>query len=98
MPAARTYEYASELVWARKPMATRSVRIRLGNDHNVVSFHYSHDEGRSWTRHDTRMEVSGLHHNVFGEFLSLKLGVYAAGNGTVRLRDFRYRAVPGQPA
>jgi xylan 1,4-beta-xylosidase len=39
------------------------------------------------------MEVSGIHHNVFGGFLSLKLGVYAAGAGTVRLRDFRYRAL-----
>jgi xylan 1,4-beta-xylosidase len=37
--------------------------------------------------------VSGIHHNVFGGFLSLKVGVYAAGGGTVRLRDFRYRAL-----
>jgi len=37
--------------------------------------------------------VSGIHHNVFGGFLSLKVGVYAAGSGTVRLRDFRYRAL-----
>jgi xylan 1,4-beta-xylosidase len=39
------------------------------------------------------MEVSGIHHNVFGGFLSLKVGVYAAGAGTVRLRDFRYHAL-----
>jgi xylan 1,4-beta-xylosidase len=39
------------------------------------------------------MEVSGLHHNVFGGFLSLRLGIYAAGNGEVRLRDFRYSAI-----
>jgi len=43
------------------------------------------------------MEVSGIHHNVFGEFLSLKLGIYAAGEGTVRLIDFRYRAIKGNP-
>jgi xylan 1,4-beta-xylosidase len=36
------------------------------------------------------MEVSGLNHNVFGGFLSLKIAIYAAGRGRVQLRDFRY--------
>jgi xylan 1,4-beta-xylosidase len=39
------------------------------------------------------MEVSGIHHNVFGGFLALKLAIYAAGAGQVRLRDFRFRAL-----
>jgi xylan 1,4-beta-xylosidase len=39
------------------------------------------------------MEVSGLNHNVFGGFLSLKIGIYSVGTGSVRLRDFRYRAL-----
>jgi len=59
----------------------------------VITFHYSHDGGRHWTLHGTRMEVSGIHHNVFGGFLSLKLGVYCAGAGTVRLNDFTFRAL-----
>ena len=46
-----------------------------------------------WIVHDTRMEVSGWHHNVFGGFLSLKPAIYAAGSGTVTLRDFGYRAL-----
>jgi len=37
--------------------------------------------------------VSGMHHNVLGGFLSLKLGLYSAGGGAVRLRDFDYRAI-----
>ncbi len=42
------------------------------------------------------MEVSGIHHNVFGGFLSLKVGVYCAGTGAVTLAEFRYRALePG---
>jgi len=65
----------------------------MTNNAHVVTFEYSHDEGRNWTVHGTRMEVSGMHHNVFGGFLSLRAGLYAVGKGAVRLRDFRYRAV-----
>ena len=59
-----------------------------------MTFHYAYDDGRTWKRHGTRMEVSGLHHNVFGGFLSLRVGLYAAGAGEARLTDFRYRANP----
>jgi xylan 1,4-beta-xylosidase len=89
----KTYQYAEEQTWARRPQAVSSVRVRVTNDANVVTFRYSLDGGTTWTLHGTRMEVSGIHHNVFGGFLSLKVGVYAAGTGTVRLRDFRYRAL-----
>ncbi|WP_369916127.1 family 43 glycosylhydrolase [Xanthomonas sp. NCPPB 3005] len=89
----RTYQYAEELRWARLPNAARTLRLRVSNDRNVITFHTSRDDGRSWALHPTRMEVSGLHHNVFGGFLSLKLGIYSAGRGQVRLCDFRYRAL-----
>jgi xylan 1,4-beta-xylosidase len=39
------------------------------------------------------MEVSGMHHNVIGGFLILKVGLYGTVTGAVRLRDFRYRAI-----
>lgn len=93
----KTFEYAQELAWARIPRDNRRVRVRLRNDHNVVSYAYSHDDGRSWQQHTIRMEVSGLHHNVFGDFLSLRPGIYSAGQGTALLRDFRYRAIAGNP-
>jgi len=89
----KTFEYAEEQPWMRRARATSSVRVRLSNDENVVTFRYSHDGGRTWTLHGLRMEVAGIHHNVFGGFLSLKIGVYCAGSGAVRLRDFRYRAM-----
>jgi len=92
--AVRIFEYAEELAWARVPQVARSLRFRLTNHEHVVSWYYSADEGLSWTRHDTRMEVSGMHHNTFGGFLSLRIGIYAAGTGAVRLRDFRYRGNP----
>jgi xylan 1,4-beta-xylosidase len=91
--AIRTYQYAEELVWARASRPAGPVRVRIGNDENVVTFHYSFDGGRTWRLHGTRMEVSGLHHNVFGGFLSLKVGLFAAGTGQAAFRDFRYRAL-----
>ncbi|HEX7757854.1 MAG TPA: family 43 glycosylhydrolase, partial [Caulobacteraceae bacterium] len=96
--ALKTFEYSEELTWARKPHDARIMRLRISNDSNVVTYHYAYDEGRTWRRHDTRMEVSGFHHNVFGGFLSLRVGVYGAGPGDILLRDFTYRALTASSA
>ena len=89
----KTYQYAEELPWARVPRKNRNLRVRMTNNAHVVTFEHSHDDGRTWTLHGTRMEVSGMHHNVFGGFLSLRVGLFAIGKGAARLRDFRYRAL-----
>ncbi len=91
----KTWQYAEEQSWSRSKMTTDSVRIRMTNDNNVITWHYSHDAGKTWVRHPTRMEVSGMHHNVFGGFLSLKVGIYASGQGSIVLKDFSYRAIAG---
>jgi xylan 1,4-beta-xylosidase len=92
--ALKIFEYSEELPWARTTHDARKLRLRVSNIENIITFHYSYDDGRTWIRHGTRMEVSGLHHNVFGGFLSLRIGLYVAGTGEARLRDFRYRANP----
>ena len=89
----RTFAWNEEQTWMSAAMATSRVRIRLTNIDNVITWHSSHDDGKTWVLHGLRMEVSGLHHNVFGGFLSLKIGVYAAGEGSVTLSDFTYRAI-----
>lgn len=89
----KTYQYAEEHPWARQPFKTNNVRVRLTNDHHVITFEYSNDNGRTWKLHPTRMEVSGIHHNVFGGFLSLNVGIFCAGKGKAQLSDFRYRAI-----
>ena len=76
----------------RQEMATQTVRVRVTNHANIVTFYYLRDGG-AWVKHPWQMEVSGYHHNVLGGFLSLKFGVYCAGRGEVKLRDFVYRAV-----
>ena len=57
-----------------------------------VSVHYSED-GASWTQHPRGLEISGFQTNNLGGFSSVKVGVYAKGQGTVRLEDFQYGAI-----
>jgi len=79
---------------ARKPAEVGlRVRLRVTNDRHVVSFHWSLDGGRRWTKFDVQMEVSGYHHNVAGDFLSLRPALHAASEGEARFRDLTYRAL-----
>ena len=90
--ALKSYQYAEEQAWARLPVAAERIRLRVENDGNVVTYRYSVDGGANWRRHPTRMEVSGLNHNVFGGFVSLRPAIFCAGEGAATVRDFRYRA------
>jgi len=87
-----TYAYGQEHGWMRQAVRAERLHLKLANRENVVTFHYSTD-GKQWTQHPWQMEVSGLHHNVFGGFLSLKIALFAAGRGEVRLRNFIYRGL-----
>jgi beta-xylosidase len=69
------------------------MRMRLRNDHHIVSL-FTGTDGVNWQRFDRGMEVSGYHHNVRGGFLMLRPGLYAAGKGTARFRNFAYRSLP----
>ncbi len=89
----KTFQYAEEQSWFRQPANTSSLRIRMTNDNNVITYRYSRDGGKTWTLHGHRMEVSGIHHNVFGGFLSLRIGLYSAGEGSARIRNFSYKAL-----
>jgi xylan 1,4-beta-xylosidase len=87
-----THQYGIERGRPANPYGRR-MRMRVTNDHHIVSFHTSGDGGASWTRFDRGMEVSGYHHNVRGGFLMLRPGLYSAGEGTARFRDFRFHAL-----
>jgi xylan 1,4-beta-xylosidase len=91
-----TYNYGEEQSWMRQTLPTKVVHVRVTNRSNVVTFHYSHD-GTNWTQHPWQMEVSGFHHNVFGGFLSLKVGIFCAGQGEIAVKRFSYRAIPAAP-
>lgn len=70
----------------------RRMFIRFENDKHNVTMHTSPD-GKTWTKYGVQMEVSGYHHNVAYDFLSLRPGLYASGNGKVRFRNFRYQTI-----
>ncbi|MFD0947724.1 family 43 glycosylhydrolase [Sphingomonas canadensis] len=87
-----THQYGIERARPANPHGRR-MRMRVTNDRHIVSFHTSGDGGASWRKFDRGMEVSGYHHNVRGGFLMLRPGLYSAGGGTARFRDFRFHAL-----
>jgi beta-xylosidase len=86
------HRYGTERLGAKPAEVARRVHLRLKNDRHVVTIHTSAD-GRTWRKFGTQMEVSGYHHNVAYDFLSLRPALYAAGSGEVRFRNFKYRAL-----
>jgi xylan 1,4-beta-xylosidase len=68
------------------------LHLRLINDHHEIKLYYRQD-GQSWIKFPQAMEVSGYHHNTIGDFLSLRLGVFAAGQGEAVFRNFKYKAL-----
>jgi len=87
-----TWIYGQEQRWMRQDVSAKSVRIKVSNRDNIITFHYAQGHGL-WTKHPWQMEVSGIHHNVFGGFLSLKIGICCVGAGHVRVRDFVYQGI-----
>jgi beta-xylosidase len=87
-----THQYGAERGRPANPHGL-SMRMRVTNDRHIVTYDTSADGGRTWTRFDRGMEVSGYHHNVRGGFLMLRPGLYAAGKGEARFRRFTYAAL-----
>ncbi|MEO0033532.1 MAG: hypothetical protein RIS94_3290, partial [Pseudomonadota bacterium] len=88
-----TYRGGKVSYWPEPAPPTRRIFLRITNDHQIVTFHYSLD-GTNWTRHGVRSEVSGYNANTVDNLLSLRPALFAAGSGRVIFRDFRYRALP----
>jgi len=84
---------ANERVMPKPAGLGNRIFIRLTNDRHIVTIDTSPD-GIEWTRSERSMEVSGYHHNVVYDFLSLRPALYAAGPGEVAFRNFTYRALP----
>jgi xylan 1,4-beta-xylosidase len=89
----KIFAQSEEQPWMRAPLPARSIRLKVTNDHQIATFRYSADGGKTWKLVDLRLDVTGFNHNTFGGFLALKLGLYAAGTGKVKLTDFRYKAL-----
>jgi xylan 1,4-beta-xylosidase len=89
----RLHLYGMDRTSAKPKHLGQRMWIRLRNDRHIVTLDYSAD-GKTWERYDRGIEVSGYHHNVAYDFLSLRPALYASGQGEVRFRNFKYRALP----
>ena len=78
--------------WREPAPAVRTMHLRITNVEQVVTLYYSTD-GANWTRHGVRAYVEGYNANTIDELLSLRPALFAAGNGSVVFRNFRYRAL-----
>ena len=87
-----TYRGGKPAYWQEPAPAQRRLHLKIVNDHQIVTFYYSGD-GRDWIRHAVRSEVSGYTANTIDDLLSLRPALFAAGSGSVRFSDYRYRAL-----
>jgi xylan 1,4-beta-xylosidase len=87
------HRYGLERLMEKPAAIGRRLQLRLSNQNQIVTIDWSVD-GQTWQRFGTRMEVSAYNHNAVGDFLSLRPAIYAAGAGEVRIRNFKYRALP----
>lgn len=68
--------------------------VKIRNRGNNVSILVS-KEGTEWISLAENLDVSSLHHNNYGGFYALRLGLLSAGKGSAGFGRFRYRdAVP----
>ncbi|RST31317.1 xylan 1,4-beta-xylosidase [Sphingomonas ginkgonis] len=88
----RSYRGGKLSYWREPAPATRRLHMRIVNNHQIVTFYYSLD-GKTWTRHGVRSEVSGYNANTVDDLLSLRPALFAAGKGEARFRRYRYRAL-----
>lgn len=77
---------------AEKKVISKHVFLRLKNINNTVDMFYSTD-GEKWNKIESSLEVSGLHHNALGGFLSVRIGLCSVGEGKVTFRNFNYKAI-----
>ena len=86
-----TYRGGKPSYWQEPAPATRKLWLRMVNENHIVTFYYSED-GKAWTRHGVRSEVSGYNANTIDDLASLRPALFAAGSGSARFTQFRYRA------
>lgn len=87
-----SYRGGKTAYWQEPAPPARRMVLRITCIDQIATFYYSLD-GKAWTRHGVRSEVSGYNANTVDDLLSLRPGLFAAGKGRVKFRQFRYRAL-----
>jgi xylan 1,4-beta-xylosidase len=83
---ANIHEWQFTTQWG---VANGHVFLKVKSINNVVDMYYSLD-GQDWIKIENSLEVSGFHHNAFGGFLSIRIGLCAIGEGSVKFKNFKY--------
>ena len=90
-PAMRTYSYGHSHRWMQQPVQGRHHRLRLTQRRQMVSFHHATTDG-CWMPNPWLQQVEVMHQqNTFNSLHSLRLALFAAGVGEVRMKRFTYR-------
>ncbi len=76
---------------AKRPAGGR-LFLKIRNVEHDIELFYGTD-GAVWTKFRGGLEMSGFHHDTFGEWSFLKIGLYAFGSGTATFRDFKYQGL-----
>jgi len=89
------HRYGMDQRTTPKPAGMKNkLRMRVTNNRHILTIHTSHDQGKSWQKYNTQMDVTGYNHNVAYGFMSLRPAIYASGTGKVRFSNLVYRALP----
>lgn len=70
----------------------RRIRLRLRNDRQDASAYYQDAKG-GWVKLERSDDISGLQHNVYGGFISVRPGIFVAGKGKATFTYFKYRGL-----
>lgn len=75
-----------------KNVIKNHVFLRLKNINSTVDMYYSTD-GNKWNKIENSLETSGFHHNAFGGFLGIRIGLCSIGEGVVKFKNFKYQPI-----
>jgi xylan 1,4-beta-xylosidase len=64
--------------------------LKIRNKDQIVTGFYSYD-GITWKQGPWSRDISGYHHNVLYDFISILPGLFAYGEGTVRFSEFQFK-------
>lgn len=83
--------------WREPAEPGATIQLRLRNDRHIVTG-WHRKPGRDWVRHGIRYDTSGAHSATMNDLKSLRPALFAAGDGEVVFRRFRYRAIRSEAA
>jgi beta-xylosidase len=64
--------------------------LKIRNMNQIITGFYSYD-GINWEQEPWSRDISGYHHNVLYDFISILPGLFAYGKGTVRYSEFQFK-------